>query len=85
MKKSKALAVIDSIESEICIVRGQKVMLDSDLADIYGVPTKRLNERVKRNIDRFPTDFMFRLSAEELDHLRSQIATANLILLLVSK
>ena len=51
-------------------------MLDSDLAEIYGVETKRLNEQVKRNIDRFPEDFMFQLSKEEYDTLRSQIATS---------
>ena len=57
------------------LMRGQKVMLDSDLAELYGVPTKRLNEQVKRNIDRFPPDFMFRLSQEEAEILRSQNAT----------
>ncbi len=53
------------IEKAIFIFRGQKVMLDIDLADIYGVKTKRLNEQVKRNLSRFPTDFMFQLSDEE--------------------
>lgn len=52
-------------------------MLDSDLADLYGVPTKRLNEQVKRNIRRFPDDFMFQLTAEEFDVLKSQIATSS--------
>lgn len=52
-------------------------MLDSDLADIYGVTTKRFNEQVKRNIKRFPEDFMFQLTVEEDDHLRSQFATSN--------
>jgi hypothetical protein len=64
------------IEQLIYEVRGFKVMLDSDLAEIYGVETKRLNEQVKRNIDRFPEDFMFQLSKEEYDTLRSQIATS---------
>src|SRR5207253_5810717 len=57
-------------------IRTHKVMLDSDLAELYGVRTKRLNEQVKRNIDRFPADFMFRLNQEESDRLRSQFATS---------
>jgi len=67
-----------SIESRILLIRGQKVMIDADLAELYGVPTKRLNEQVKRNADRFPPDFMFALSAVEksevvanCDHLRN--------------
>jgi hypothetical protein len=55
----------DRISNAILVIRGQKVMLDIDLADIYGVKTKRLNEQVKRNINRFPSDFMFQLSNEE--------------------
>ena len=62
-----------NIESLIRIVRGQKVMLDSDLAMLYGVTTSRLNEQVKRNINRFPDDFMFQLSKDEWSALRSQI------------
>jgi len=58
-------------------VRGQKVMLDADLAQLYGVPTKRFNEQVKRNLGRFPADFMFRLTHEEHAVLRSQLATSN--------
>jgi hypothetical protein len=65
------------IEQRICVIRGQKVMLDSDLAEIYQVPTKRLNEAVKRNLTRFPEDFMFQLSSQELADWRSQIATSN--------
>jgi uncharacterized Fe-S cluster-containing radical SAM superfamily protein len=57
------------------IIRGQKVMLDRDLAELYGVPTKRLNEQVRRNIRRFPKDFMFKLTKKETEILRSQIAT----------
>ena len=60
----------------IYIVRGQKVMLDSDLATLYGVETRRLNEQVKRNIDRFPDDFMIQLTKEEYEALKSQIATS---------
>lgn len=65
------------IERRIYVIRGQKVMLDSDLAEMYQVPTKRLNEAVKRNLARFPQDFMFQLGNEELENWRSQIATSN--------
>jgi ORF6N domain len=58
-------------------IRGRRVVLDSDLAGLYGVPTKRLNEAVRRNADRFPDDFCFQLTAEEEAGLRSQIATSN--------
>jgi hypothetical protein len=64
------------LERSILLIRGQRVMLDEDLAALYGVTTKRLNEQVRRNVDRFPPDFMFQLSLEEFTHLRSQIATA---------
>ncbi len=69
---------IENIVSKIYFIRGQKVMLDGDLAGLYGVKTKRLNEQVKRNIRRFPADFMFRLDQKESLNLlnsRSQIAT----------
>lgn len=69
------LVVVDNIESLIKVIRGQQVMLDRDLATLYGVETKRLNEQVKRNIKRFPEDFMFQLTKDEC--LRSQIATLN--------
>ena len=69
------LVVMDNIESLIKVIRGQQVMLDRDLATLYGVETKRLNEQVKRNIKRFPEDFMFQLTKDEC--LRSQIATLN--------
>ena len=59
------LIVVDDIEPLIKIIRGQQVMLDRDLAALYGVETKRLNERVKRNIKRFPEDFMFQLTKDE--------------------
>ena len=58
-------------------MRGQKVMLDSDLAELYNVPTKRLNEQVKRNLERFPDDFMFQLSTVEFENLKSQNATSS--------
>lgn len=67
----------DSIQSHIHEIRGQKVMLDHDLATLYQVETKRLKEQVKRNLSRFPTDAMFVLTKEEHDSLRSQIATSN--------
>lgn len=63
------------IEQSIHLIRGQRVMLDSDLATLYGVTTKRLNEQVRRNLERFPPDFMFQLTREEHDALRSQFAT----------
>lgn len=63
------------VEDRIRVIRGQKVMLDADLAELYDVPTKRLNEQVKRNLERFPGDFMFALTQEEWETLRSQIAT----------
>ena len=66
---------VEFIENKIYFIRNKKVMLDSDLAELYGVSTKRLNEQVRRNIDRFPEDFMFVLTKEEVDFLRSQIAT----------
>ena len=68
----------DHIATRILFVRGHKVMLDDDLARLYGVPTKRLNEQVKRNAARFPDDFMFRLSREEAEALnRSHFATGS--------
>ena len=65
------------IESLIRVIRGQQVMLDSDLAMLYGVETKALNQAVKRNINRFPEDFMFQLTQDEAIRSRSQIATLN--------
>jgi len=67
-----------SVERKIFIIRGMKVMLDTDLAEMYGIPTKRLKEQVKRNIKRFPTDFMFQITKEEAEILRSQTATLRL-------
>ena len=69
----------DDIRSKVYIIRGQQVMLDKDLAEIYGYDVKRLNEQVKRNINRFPEDFMFQLKASEItDSLKSQFATLNI-------
>ena len=67
------------IKGLIRVIRGQQVMLDFDLAMLYGEKTKRLNEQVKRNINRFPDDFMFQLDNKEWNILRSQIATAKLV------
>lgn len=64
------------VESKIVVLRGKKVILDADLAELYGVAVKRLNEQVKRNVDRFPADFLFRLNPVERQILRSQIATS---------
>ena len=74
---SKNLIPAERIERAILLIRGQKVMLDKDLAELYEVETKRLIEAVKRNIKRFPADFMFQLDEEENTLLRSQIATSN--------
>jgi hypothetical protein len=65
MSEKKALVPVEKIEQRILLIRCEKVIVDADLAEFYGVPTKRLNEQVKRNKDRFPDDFMFQLSAEE--------------------
>ena len=65
------------ITNKIYLIRGQKVMLDSELAELYEVETKRLNEQVKRNTDRFPSDFMFQLTSEEFLDLKSQNATSS--------
>ena len=70
---------IKDIENKIYIIRGQKVLLDSDLAELYGVETKVLNQAVKRNSERFPEDFMFQCDSNELASLRSQIVTANYV------
>lgn len=79
MAKSVRSIIPESIvANKIYEIRGQKVMLDSDLADRYGSETKRLNEQVGRNADRFPPDFMFQLTEAEWDSLRSQFATSKI-------
>jgi len=70
-------ASVEQIESRIFVIRGQKVMLDADLAELYGVETRRLNEQVSRNSERFPEDFMFQLTDEEFANLKSQFATSS--------
>jgi hypothetical protein len=76
MKKVSSLSE-ESIINKIYVIRGLKVLIDSDLAELYCVETRRLKEQVKRNIRRFPEDFMFAINQEELKCLRSQIATSN--------
>ena len=71
------LIVLNSIEDRIFTIRGYKVMIDRDLAQLYGIEVKRLNESVKRNLKRFPPEFMFQLTDKEWSNLRSQIATFN--------
>jgi hypothetical protein len=67
----------ERIERSILLIRGHKVILDADLAALYGVETRRLNEQVRRNADRFPDDFMFQLTAQEFENLMSQFATSS--------
>ncbi|MDM0114731.1 ORF6N domain-containing protein [Variovorax sp. J22R133] len=74
---SSPSVALEAITQRIVVLRGQKVMLDSDLAALYGVETRRLNEQVKRNRERFPQDFLFELTAEEATHLKSQSATSS--------
>ena len=69
----------ENIASKIFMIRSQKVMIDRDLAELYGVETKQLKRAVKRNIDRFPIDFMFEMTAEELSNWRGQFGTSNSI------
>ena len=75
MVARKPMVSMARIETQILLVKGQKVMLDRDLADLYEVDAKVLNQAVKRNLDRFPEDFMFQLTAEESARLRSQFVT----------
>lgn len=77
MQKEETVIPIEVIANKIYLIRGQKVMIDRDIALLYGVDTKRLNEQVKRNINRFPENFMFQLSKNELENLKSQNATSS--------
>jgi hypothetical protein len=76
-KSSQALVPAERIERSILFIRDQKVMLDSDLAELYGVETKALTRAMRRNIERFPADFMFQLSAEEYANLRRQFGASS--------
>lgn len=77
MIESHSIIPMERIERAILFIRGEKVMLDSDLAELYGVETKVLNQAVKRNASRFPLDFMFQLTPDELANLKSQIVTSS--------
>ena len=79
--EGQQLSVENKVESLIRVIRRQQVMLDRDLAELYGVETRRLNEQVKRNIERFPEDFMFQLTKEEFENWKSQFATSNSIVM----
>jgi hypothetical protein len=72
-----SIVPVEQVQAKILTIRGQRVILDADLAKLYGVTTGRLNEQVKRNIERFPADFAFRLSREEFDDLKSHFATSS--------
>jgi len=74
---SKSLVAVEQIEQSILMIRGQKVMLDSELAQLYRVETRTLVQAVKRNLSRFPADFMFQLTKDELENWRSHIVTSN--------
>ncbi|MDP2928067.1 MAG: ORF6N domain-containing protein [Candidatus Omnitrophota bacterium] len=74
---SKKEITVDIVVGKILVIRGKKVILDKDLAELYGVPVKRLNEQVKRNRSRFPEDFMYQLTKEEFANLKSQNATSS--------
>src|ERR1700722_12643487 len=74
---SGSISIPEEAEYSIFLIRGQRVMLDADLASLYGVPTKRVNEAVRRNADRFPSDFMFQIDINEAINLRSQFATSS--------
>lgn len=77
MSEAVQLLPLETITHHIMVLRGQKILLDSDLAALYGVDTRRLNEQVKRNRDRFPKDFIFELTREEFANLKSQFATSS--------
>ena len=77
LRKGQNILPIERIERKIYLIRGHKVMFDADLAELYQVPTKALNQAVKRNLDRFPADFMFQMTAKEAENLRSQIVTSS--------
>jgi hypothetical protein len=76
VEQNSAIAVIEEIEEKIYVIRGQRVMLDSDLADVYQVETRVLNQAVNRNLTRFPKDFVFQLTKDEFDSLISQTVTS---------
>ena len=77
MSELNAIVPDEVVMSKIYVIRNQKIMLDEDLAELYGVETRRLNEQVKRNLDRFPEDFFFTLNEQEFADLKSQHATSS--------
>jgi len=77
MNRQESIITSEVIISKIYLIRNQKVMIDSDLAELYGVDTKVLNQAVKRNIERFPEDFMIQLTSQEFENLKSQIVTSS--------
>ena len=76
-RKPVEIVAEERILQFIMVIRGKKIILDSDLAKLYGVETRRLNEQVRRNLDKFPNDFMFQLTKDEFSNLKSQIATSS--------
>jgi hypothetical protein len=78
-KKTKAIIPGEAIVSKIIVLRGERVILDRDLAEMYGVETRVLKQAVRRNIDRFPADFMFELTKAELENWRCQFGTSKLV------
>ena len=77
MENTTGLLTVESIRNCVYTIRGQQVMLDSDLADIYGYELKAMNQQVKRNIERFPEDCMFQLTKDEVELVKSQFVTLN--------
>ncbi|MBI3601735.1 MAG: ORF6N domain-containing protein [Candidatus Omnitrophica bacterium] len=77
ISRSKSLVPVEIIQNKIYLIRGHKVMLDKDLAGLYGVLTKQLTRQVRRNIERFPNDFLLELTHEELNNLKCQIGTSS--------
>lgn len=78
MSNATSMVPVERLEERILLIRGQKVMLDSDLADLYGIATRAMIQAVKGNSERFPEDFMFQLTLEEFTCLRSQFVTSNM-------
>ena len=78
MGEKTEILTVDKLQNRVYVIRGRQVMLDTDLAMIYGYEVKRLNQQVKRNISRFPEDFMFQLTEREVEELRLQNVTANI-------
>jgi len=76
MKNTTDLLTVESIRNYVYTIRGQQVMLDSDLSDIYGYELKAMNQQVKRNIERFPEDFMFQLTKDEVELVKSQFVAS---------